>query len=93
MENSRNEKEGEIGGVHSKLYFRDWILGFVRKNPIIAKRVKEEGDKYGRVTINNWEQVQEFFTFEVSSQRQVKRQQLDILKEVDNLVSQSRHSA
>jgi hypothetical protein len=34
MENYKNEKLGEIGGVHSKLYFRDWIFEFVRKNPI-----------------------------------------------------------
>jgi hypothetical protein len=44
---------GEIGGVHSKLYFRDWILGFVRKNPIKIERVKADGQKYEKIVIKN----------------------------------------
>jgi hypothetical protein len=35
------------------LYFRDWICGFVRKNPIVVEKVKENGEKYEKIVIKN----------------------------------------
>lgn len=84
MRNEKMEKVGQIGGVHSKIYFKDWISGFVTANPLQVQEVKAEQvegqNSYKRLAVVNPREVQTFYRLQLDSLKNISESKLDILK-------------
>lgn len=65
-------KLGEIGGVRSKLFWRDWIAGFVDRNPVMVEVEEREGDPYKRIVVKNVEEVAYFFRNKVDRLNKIR---------------------
>lgn len=78
------EKLGYVEGVHSKIYFRDWISGFVTVNPLRMEETKGEHvdgqNNYKRLSVANAREVQTFYRLQLDSLNKISESKLDILK-------------
>lgn len=81
MRNEKNQKIAEISGVHSRAFFRDWIDGFVSRNPIQIAKENTPNSKYSTIAVSNGGEVQSFFRLKAESEKQKMKNKFDILKE------------